>query len=286
MIKLFYAVVFGCILALGLPLNAVSLWILLRHHGLRSPNSVLMINLAISDLLLVIFLPMRVYFYATGTWPLGRTTCLVVTLLFRDNIRSSSIFITFISVDRLLAVVYPLRSRHLRTASNAVKGAAVVWLYVLLLNIPEGVNMSKHLYTQNDTICFESVHSNNPRKPFILYFQTVVMIVMLAVNIGCTFMVLRTLRSHLNESAKVNNKVKVMVIFAMNLVIFIICFLPVTFGSMTSLFGSDITAFVCLATANCCLDPLLYYFSLDAFWRKKEDADMRREMRTNDTEFS
>ncbi|XP_017295716.1 lysophosphatidic acid receptor 5b [Kryptolebias marmoratus] len=284
MIRPIYAVVFGCILALGLPLNATSLWILLRHHGLKSPNAVLMINLAISDLLLVIFLPVRVYLYATGTWPLGKTTCLLVTLLFRDNIRSSSIFITFISVDRLLAVVYPLRSRHLRTASNAVKGAALVWLYVLVLNIPEGVNMSRHLRSQNETTCFESAHSKNPRKSNIIYIHIVVMLVMLAVNIWCTVMVLGTLHSRLSASARVNNKVNVMVIFAMNLVIFIICFLPVTLSSVLDINGSDLTPLICLATVNCCLDPLLYYFSLDAFWRKKEDANMRRTTRTNDTE--
>ncbi|XP_037534435.1 lysophosphatidic acid receptor 5b [Nematolebias whitei] len=285
MVSLVYAVIFGCILALGLPLNATALWMLLRHHGFRSPNAVLMVNLAVSDLLLVIFLPMRVYFYATGTWPLGKMACVLVTLLFRDNIRSSSIFVTCISVDRLLAVVYPLRSRHLRTPSIAVKGAALVWLYVLMLNIPEGLNMSKHLYSQNETTCFESAYAKNPSKPIIVYFHTVVTFIMLAVNIGCTAMVLRTLHRHVSKSAMVDNKVNVMVIFAMNLVIFIICFLPVTLNSVMVISGSDLTFLICLATVNCCLDPLLYYFSLDAFWRKKEDANVRRETRTNDTEF-
>lgn len=285
MVRLVYAVIFGCILALGLPLNATSLWILLRHHGFRSPNAVLMVNLAVSDLLLVIFLPMRVYFYATGTWPLGKMACVLVTLLFRDNIRSSSIFITFISVDRLLAVVYPLRSRHLRTISVAVKGAALVWLYVLVLNVPEGLDISKRLSSQNETTCFESAYSKNPGKSIIAYFHTVVMFIMLAVNIGCTAMVLWTLHRHVSKSPMVNNKVKVMVIFAMNLVIFIICFMPVTFYSVMVISSSELTFLICLATVNCCLDPLLYYFSLDAFWRKKEDANVRRETRTNDTEF-
>lgn len=285
MVRLVYAVIFGCILALGLPLNATSLWILLRHHGFSSPNAVLMVNLAVSDLLLVIFLPMRVYYYATGTWPLGKMACVLVTLLFRDNYRSSSIFITFISVDRLLAVVYPLRSRHLRTTSVAVKGAALVWLYVLVLNVPEGLDMSKRLFSQNETSCFESAYPKNPRTPILAYFHTVVMFIMLAVNIGCTAMVLWTLHHHVSKSPMIN-KVKIMVIFAMNLVIFIICFLPITLYSVMVISSSDLTFMICLATVNCCLDPLLYYFSLDAFWRKKEDgANVRRETRTNDTEF-
>ncbi|KAG7277030.1 hypothetical protein CRUP_025440 [Coryphaenoides rupestris] len=77
-----YAAVFGCVVLLGLPLNVVSLWILLRRHRLKSPSAVLMINLAFSDLLLVVSLPTRVYFYATGSWLFSAQTCILLTMLF------------------------------------------------------------------------------------------------------------------------------------------------------------------------------------------------------------
>ncbi|XP_074496851.1 lysophosphatidic acid receptor 6-like [Sebastes fasciatus] len=274
-----YAGIYGCILALGLPLNAVSLWILLRHHGLKSPSAVFMVNLAISDLLLVISLPMRVYFYATGTWPLSKEACIWIILLYHNNIRSSAIFITFISVDRLLAVVYPLRSRHLRTASNAVKAAGLVWLFIVVMNIPERFEFSRFLKNLNGSTCFE--YPRHPPRPLhdklvMAYFQSALVLTMLAVNIVCTTLVSWTLRRHLNNSARVNNKVNVMLIFVMNLVTFTICFLPLSIGLLR--FGtSTITPLVCLATVNCCLDPLLYYFSLDAFWKKKEDTDLPNE---------
>ncbi|KAK5604810.1 hypothetical protein CRENBAI_009685 [Crenichthys baileyi] len=281
--KVFYAVVFGCILVLGLPLNAVSLWILLCYHGFRTPNVVFMINLAISDLMLVVTLPLRVYFYATGTWPLNKLTCVSISMLFRNNIRSSSIFITFISVDRLLAVVYPLRSRHIRTPSNAVRGSVLVWLFLVLLNIPEGIGFSKRLDNTNETICFESVYSGDPTRSPVGYIQFALVFIMLAVNFGCTAKVFWTLRHHLSESAKVNSKMNVMGIFALNLVMFVICFLPVSVIPLTQVTGSDFTPVICLATLNCCLDPLCYYFSLDAFWKKREEDDARREQMTSQT---
>ncbi|KAF7654078.1 hypothetical protein LDENG_00074730 [Lucifuga dentata] len=92
-----YAAVFGSVLVLGLPLNAVSLWILLHRHSLKSSSAVFMVNLALSDLLLVISLPMRVYFYATGSWPFSIAACVCVMTFFVSNIVSSSIFVTFIS---------------------------------------------------------------------------------------------------------------------------------------------------------------------------------------------
>ncbi|KAM6932972.1 lysophosphatidic acid receptor 4-like [Xenentodon cancila] len=277
----FYAAVFGCIMTIGLPLNAVSLWILLRHHNFKSPTAVFMVNLAVSDLLLIITLPMRVYFYATGKWDLGYGVCLLSTIFFRNNIRSSSFFITFISVDRLLAVVYPLRSRHLRTPSNAVKVAVLVWLCVIVMSIPEGLNFSHDLRNQNAT-CFESTHNQTRKGNF--YVLTTSTIIMLAVNIVCTAMVGWTLYNHLSDSAKVKNKINVMVLFVLNLIMFTICFLPLSVGLLTR-DSSKLRPIICLASVNCCLDPLLYYFSLDAFWKKTEEVETTRGLKTNDTQF-
>ncbi|XP_028275724.1 lysophosphatidic acid receptor 5b [Parambassis ranga] len=269
-----YAGVFGCIMVLGLPLNALSLWILLHHHSLKSPTGVLMVNLAISDLLLVISLPMRIYFYVTGSWPLGRYACTVTTMLFRNNIRSSSIFITFISVDRLLAVVYPLRSRHVRTSTNAWKSVALVWLFVLVWSVPESVGFLNN-QNKNISTCFEVPQLTTVQ--LITYFHVVLVIITLTVNVVCTVLVSWTVRRHLSDSAKVKNKVNVMLIFAMNLLMFTVCFLPVTIGLVIKN-REVIVPLVCLASVNCCLDPLLYYFSFDAFWRKPEDVDHSREL--------
>lgn len=261
-----YALVFGCVIVLGLPLNALSLWIMLRRHSLKSPCAVFMVNLVISDLQLIISLPMRVYFYGTGTWPLSNLACVCITVLFRNNIRSSGIFITCITLDRLLAVVYPLRSRHLRTASNSWKAAALIWLAVLTISVPESVTFARSLKKFNETSCFEFRHEGQHESP-LFYLQSVFLFILLAVNVVSTARVSWTLRGHLEDSARVDNHINVMVIFAMNLMMFAVFFLPV---SLVILFNSRefVTPLVCLASVNCCVDPLLYYFSIDGFWKR------------------
>ncbi|XP_054589773.2 lysophosphatidic acid receptor 5b isoform X1 [Nothobranchius furzeri] len=280
MMNLVYALIYGSIIILGLPLNVVSLWILLRNYGCTSPIAVFMVNLVISDLLLIISLSMRVYYYVKGAWLLGSMACICFTMLFRNNIRTSSIFITFISVDRLLAVVYPLRSRHLRTTSKAVRGVVIVWLVVLMVNVPESVGYFRDI---NETNCdeFETpktlLNSKNSTlkydklKMATGYFQLVLLLTLLVVNIVSTVMVSWTLNRRLNESAKVNNKMNVMLIFAMNLMMFIVFFLPV---SLIVIFDHLRPLLSCLASVNCCVDPLLYYFSFDGFWKKKEDGEV------------
>uniref|UniRef100_A0A8C6UN32 Lysophosphatidic acid receptor 5b n=1 Tax=Neogobius melanostomus TaxID=47308 RepID=A0A8C6UN32_9GOBI len=265
---------FGAVIAVGLPLNAVALWILLRRHSHKSPCAVFMINLAISDLLLAVTLPWKVYFYATRTWSLGNMACNFFTMLFQNNVRSSSIFITFISVDRLLAVVYPLRSRHVRTASNAGKAACVVWFTVVLVNIPESFELLKYLKeTKNESLCFDFHGMNALYSSPMFYFQPVLVLTLLLVNILSTLMVFRTLRKHLSASAKVANKVNVMLIFVMNLAMFTIFFLPVSLVILFKGFQNAITPLLCLASINCCFDPLLYYFSFDGFWKRKEEGE-------------
>ncbi|XP_063350148.2 lysophosphatidic acid receptor 6-like [Pelmatolapia mariae] len=260
-------------MVIGLPLNAVALWILLRRHSLKSPNAVFMVNLAVSDLLVIISLPMRIYFHTNRRWPLSNMACQFITMLFRNNLRSSAFFITFISVDRLLAVVYPLRSRHLRTSSNAWKGAAVVWLFVLVLNVPETLDFPTNA---NQSGCFDFSPERKPGLTKDIAFVHLVLIVtMLAVNIVCTVMVSWVLHRHLSDSAKIN-KMNVMLIFVMNLVLFTICFLPLSIGVVT-VKPTGLKPLICLSAVNCCLDPFLYYFSFDGFWKKKEDVDPARE---------
>ncbi|XP_053176100.1 lysophosphatidic acid receptor 6-like [Scomber japonicus] len=266
-----YAVIFGSVMVLGLPLNVVALWILLRRHSLKSPSAVFMVNLAISDLLLVISLPMRVYFYATGTWPLSFTACTWITMLFRNNIRSSSIFITFIGIDRLLAVVYPLRTRHLRTTSNACKSSVLIWIFVIVVNIPERIRFSSRRNNNTNPTCFQFDNRRQPSITGMAYFQPVLVFTLLTINIVSTALVSWTLRRHLTDSARINKKMNVMLIFAMNLAMFAICFVPISIGVIIR--TPEFMYLVWLASLNCCLDPLLYYFSLDAFWKKKEDAD-------------
>lgn len=87
------------------------------------------------------------------------------------------------------------------------------------------------------------------------YFQVVLLITLLVVNILSTVMVCWTLIRHLNESAMVHNKLNIKLIFAMKLIMFIVFLLPV---SLVVFFDSLRPALSYLASVNCCLDPLLY----------------------------
>ncbi|XP_050985974.1 lysophosphatidic acid receptor 5a [Labeo rohita] len=243
---------YSIVLLFGLPLNSLSLWILVCRNGLKKSVPVIyMANLALSDLFFTLSLPFRIIYFAKGEWKLGNTLCMIPGTLFAVNIYSSSLFITLISVDRMLAVVYPLRSRQLRTVPMAWVFCAIVWLIIAGVAVPTALNHPEN----RDT-----------KLPFCII-------------LGCTVAVVRQLKGYSMATSSCNtelSKSKIVKLFLSNLLIYAICFIPfhiafILFGlkkldilhgnrTLDSYFDLH-TVTMCMASTNSCLDPLIYYFS-------------------------
>lgn len=274
---------YSVILLFGLPLNSVSLWILVRRNGLRKSVPVIyMSNLALSDLLFILSLPFRIIYFAKGKWTLGNTLCMIPGTLFAVNLYSSSLFITLISVDRMLAVVYPLRSRPLRTAPVAWGLCATVWLLIAGLSVPTAINHHENWDKDcNVTRCFEKYSDKEWSNGFyILCCVTFLgILVPFGIILGCTVAVVRELRGCSMTTSSSNtdmSKNKIVKLFISNLLIYTVCFIPfhIAFilfalnklgslhgGAFHNIYFNIQTVTMCMASTNSCLDPLIYYFS-------------------------
>ncbi|XP_014401169.1 PREDICTED: lysophosphatidic acid receptor 5 [Myotis brandtii] len=104
-----HMVVYSLVLLAALPLNALALWVFLRALRVHSVVSVYMCNLAASDLLFTLSLPVRLPYYALHHWPFPDLLCQTAGAIFQMNMYGSCIFLTLINVDRYAAVVHPLR---------------------------------------------------------------------------------------------------------------------------------------------------------------------------------
>ncbi|XP_026886409.1 lysophosphatidic acid receptor 5a [Electrophorus electricus] len=290
-----FRITYSLVLVVGLPLNAVALWMFVCRLGLhRSVPVVYMANLALSDLLFTLSLPLRITYFTTGSWTLGDFACMVPGTMFTVNLYSSSLFITLISMDRMLAVVYPLRSRALRTLPAAWVACGAVWLAITALAIPVALNHKASTDKEcNVSRCFEHYSDENWRFGFnILCAVTAVGIVLpFAIILGCTVAVVRQLRATASSlttpSQRGMNRHKMVWLFMSNLLIYAICFIP--FHAAFILYGLhklhylgynffDVqTITMCLASTNSCLDPLIYYFSAKTLQRKTETAETREQ---------
>ncbi|XP_041737051.1 uracil nucleotide/cysteinyl leukotriene receptor [Coregonus clupeaformis] len=137
----FYILVF----VVAVPGNALALWVFCRQAD-TSPSKLFLKHLAIADVSYVLILPMRmVYHFSDSHWPLGEVACRLVGFLFYLNMYCSLYFMTCISLDRLLALVLPIKSRSMRKASYARVVVVILWVTVT-------VSMAPLLFSKNQTM--------------------------------------------------------------------------------------------------------------------------------------
>ncbi|KAM5262588.1 lysophosphatidic acid receptor 5 [Ctenodactylus gundi] len=280
-----HMVVYSLVLAAGLPLNALALWIFLRVLRVKSVVSVYMCNLAASDLLFTLSLPLRLSYYALHHWPFPDLLCQASGAIFQMNMYGSCIFLMLINVDRYVAIVHPLRLRHLRRPRVARRLCLGVWALILVFAVPAArVHRPSHCRAQARPVrlCFESFSDELWRGrllPLMLLAETLAFLLPLGALLYASGRVFWTLaRPDATPSRRRRKTVRLLLA---NLVIFLLCFVP--YNATLAVYGllrGDLLAarrgtrervrgvlmvMVLLAGANCVLDPLVYYFSAEGF---------------------
>ncbi|XP_019739824.1 putative P2Y purinoceptor 10 isoform X2 [Hippocampus comes] len=119
----------------GLLLNTMALWVLCRHIRKKTKTVIFMINLALADLIHILSLPLRIYYYLTHTWPFGHSVCLLCFYLKYLNMYAAIGFLVCISVQRCVFLLDPFYTRKWRSRYDLVISIAV-WLLVALACSP------------------------------------------------------------------------------------------------------------------------------------------------------
>ncbi|XP_053129229.1 lysophosphatidic acid receptor 4 [Hemicordylus capensis] len=277
-----YGAVYSVVFILGLITNCVSLFVFCFRIKMRSETSIFMTNLAISDLLFVFTLPFKIFYNFNKHWPFGDPLCRISGTAFLTNIYGSMLFLTCISVDRFLAIVYPFRSRTVRTRRNSAIVCVGVWALVLSGGIPASLISTTNSYN-NSITCFEGF-SKSIWKTYLskitVFIEVFGFIIPLTLNLTCSLLVLRTLRKPATLSQIGTNKERVLKMIVVHLTIFVVCFVP--YNSILFLYAlvrsqaianCSLEKFaktlypitLCIATLNCCFDPFVYYFTSESF---------------------
>ncbi|KAI5625596.1 lysophosphatidic acid receptor 6 [Silurus asotus] len=277
-----YSTVFSIVFVVGLIMNVIAMYIFSCTLKVRNETTTYMMNLVVSDLLFVLTLPLRVFYFIRQDWPFGGVLCKLSVSLFYTNMYGSILFLTCISVDRFLAIVYPLRSRELRTKRNAKIVCVAVWVLVLSGSLPTGFLLDSTPRQNNSSaqFCFENFSSKQWKSHLskvVIFIETVGFLIPLLLNVFCSAMVLQTLRRPLTVTrGGKHNKTKILRMIMVHLFIFCFCFIPynvnLVFYSLVRtkmLKGCAAETVVrtiypialCIAVTNCCFDPIVYYFT-------------------------
>ncbi|MCJ8731598.1 hypothetical protein PDJAM_G00201220 [Pangasius djambal] len=285
-----FVTVYSVVCIPGIALNFMALVVFFCCTKSRSHTIVYMTNLAIADLLLVCTLPLRIY-YHLGFQGLSQKICEVAGLILLANMYGSILLLTCVSLDRCLAVCFPMSSR----VRDGRKKAPLVCLGIWMLTIGASLSMYPNSgelrrNDKNQTMCFRSFPAYALNSVSLASSLTVGFGMPLIIMILCSWGLVRAVsKSTAAQMSGLLDSGKIQRMVSINLAIFLCCFLPYHVmlvviysyrGNIKIIPCSVISSYyyaLMITCLNAILDPLAYYFTAETF-RKKVEIDAVRRM--------
>ncbi|XP_058231062.1 chemerin-like receptor 1 [Hemibagrus wyckioides] len=261
------------IILLGIVGNGVVIWIA-GFKMKKTVNTTWYLSLAISDFIFCATLPFNTFYIVTSDWTFGLFMCRFTSFVMFLNMFSSIFLLVIISVDRCMAVMFPVWSQNQRTIRKASLIVLLAWILAVSLSIPSTIfrEVKHHL---GRTRCHnnynsQDIHSSVAICRFIFGF-----LIPFLVIIVCYSVIIFKLRS--NQMAKSTKPFKIMTAL---IVTFFICWLPYhTFvlAELTQSLSNDVIVIglkigTSVASANSFLNPILYVFMGNDFRQKFKNS--------------
>ncbi|CAI9602164.1 unnamed protein product [Staurois parvus] len=289
-----YAVTYAVILIPGLIGNVLALWVFYAYMKETKRAVIFMINLAIADLLQVLSLPLRIFYYLNKSWPFGRFMCMFCFYLKYVNMYASIVFLVCISVRRFLYLIYPFKFTDRKRASD-VYVSVVGWILVCVSCLPFPLLRIGNNSTDSDAEnkCFADlplldIGTTNSILA-VTFAELFGFITPLAVVGYCSWRTVMSLKEPHSASHDLGEKKKALKMILTCAFVFLLCFAPYHLSFPLDFlakankiqrcrYKKAILTFhpvaLCLASMNCCLDPVIYYFTTDEFKRRLSRQDI------------
>ncbi|XP_004614612.2 C-C chemokine receptor type 8 [Sorex araneus] len=279
--KVLLAVLYCLLFVLGLLGNSLVLLVLLACKKRRSITDVYLLNLALSDLLLVFSLPFQTH-YLLDQWAFGLVLCKVVSGSYYLGFFSSMFFITLMSVDRYLAIVRTVYALKVRTAQKGAALSLAVWLTALAATSP--LLVFYQVASEDGVLqCYPFYDQQALKWKLFIHFEMNVLglLIPFPVLIFCYASILCQLRrSHNRNKAKAISLVLLVVLASLlfwvpfNVVLFLTSLhdLHVLDGCVVSqrlIYATHVTEVV--SFTHCCVNPVIYALLGEKFKKHLSD---------------
>ncbi|XP_040197008.1 proteinase-activated receptor 2 isoform X2 [Rana temporaria] len=292
--RVFLPLVYIIVFAVGLPSNAIALWVFLFRTKKKHPAVIYMANLAVADLMFVIWIPLKISYHLNGNnWIYGEGLCKVLVGFFYGNMYCSILFITCLSVQRYWVIVNPISHTRKKTKLAFIV-SATIWVVILLSTIPLYLaEQTVYVSNVNITTCHDVLPLSVLASDMFNYFLSLAIGLFFfpAVLITVAYVVIiRTLNASITDENIGKKRKKAIVLIILVLIMCLVCFLPsnilllVNFATIKENHVGDTYAFyivaLCFSSLNSCIDPFVYYFVSKDFRDNVKNTFLCRSVRT------
>ncbi|XP_072882320.1 somatostatin receptor type 2-like [Hemitrygon akajei] len=271
-------VLYCLVCVVGLLGNSLVIFTILRHEKMRTVTNIYILNLALADGLFMLGLPFLALQVALRRWPLGHLLCRLVMILDGINQFTSVFCITAMSMDRYVAVAYPIVSSRLRSPSLAKKVSVILWFISFVLVIPMAIYSGVDDISEMCTLIW-------PEPSFVWRTAFVVCAFLLGFALPFTIISLcyilllvkiKTTVGYSHSPASVSSEKKITGMVVAIVAVFAICWLPFytfnicavsIFVSWTFSLRKLFEFTVVLSYFNSCANPILYICLSESFGR-------------------
>ncbi|KAM4652228.1 free fatty acid receptor 2-like [Discoglossus pictus] len=253
----------------GLPANLLAFYtFLIRVRKKPTPIDILLLNLTISDLLLLFFLPFKMDEARVMEWRLPFFLCALTGFCYYSSIYISTLFLTAVSVERYLGVAYPIKYKMNRKPEYAMFASIIFWLlacshcsivYIVQYQMPSNISTNT---------CYADFTEEQLKilLPVRLELGIVLFLIPFIITLFCYINFVKILMYLPNIQAK--RKQRAIGLAVATLSCFIICFAPYNVSHLVGFINNESPKWrvdaLLLSTFNASLDPIVFYFSSTA----------------------
>ncbi|XP_041799095.1 C-C chemokine receptor type 2 isoform X1 [Chelmon rostratus] len=266
-------VLYYTLFCLGLLGNATVLWFLLRHIRLKTMADVCLLNLALSDLILAVSLPLWAYNSQSVA------ICKLMTGVYQLGFYSGTLFVTLMSVDRYLAIVHAVAAMRARTLSYGITASITIWVISVSVAIPQVIFASLEIDPDDNSWQCQPLYPEDMQRFWKMlrnFSENLVgLFVCLPIMIFCYVKILVVLSK--SRNSKKDRAAKL--IFTI-VCVFVVCWVPynvTVFLQTLQLFeilsnceaskniNSAMNFAEIIALSHCCVNPVIYAFVGEKF---------------------
>lgn len=270
---------------LGFPANVLAFYTFCKKVRRKpTPIDILLLNLTISDLLFLLFLPFKMQEVMNNMlWDMPYPLCPLSGFIFYMTIYNSTFFLTAVSVERYLGVAFPIQHTLKRRPVYAVAASIFFWIFSFIhlsivfimpfigsghSNSTTNVSADSAIGSDKKEVCYENFTEAqlNVLLPVRLELCVVLFCIPFLISSFCYINFIRIL-SRLQHIDR-RRRLRAIGMALGTLLVFALCFGPYNVSHIVGYITWKSPdwrdkALLC-STFNACLDPLIFYLSSSA----------------------